>query len=202
RELPRWLKRVLPKSGLAGKGANVPDADDADNPDDEMLDTGWEENAALDEISFELRSGEGLGILGIGDARSTLLRILIGALPPTTGRIVVRGRIAPLLVRDLTRYARQEVGEDAIYLVARFMRWPKSLLRDRMDEIREFARLEELEHLATRKRDRVATLRLLLSAALHLDASVYALDGGIGDDPDFGVRVYDVVEQRKAEGAA
>jgi ABC-type polysaccharide/polyol phosphate transport system ATPase subunit len=202
RDLPRWVKRLLPKSGLAGKGANTQDFDDADNPDDEMLDTGWEENAALDEISFDLKGGEGLGVLGTGDARATLMRILIGALPPTTGHVVVRGRVAPLLVRDLTRYARQEVGQDAIHLVARFMHWPKALLRSRMGEIEEFARLEELDHLSTRKRERMETLRLLLSAALHLDASVYLLDQGIGDDPAFGLRCYDLVEQRKAEGAA
>jgi lipopolysaccharide transport system ATP-binding protein len=167
-----------------------------------MLEGSWEENAALDELSFDLRRGEGLGILGYGDARATLMRILIGALPPSTGRVVVRGRIAPLLVRDLTRYARQEVGKDAVYVVGRFMHWPKGLLRSRMDEIVEFARLDELDRLPRRKRERTETLRLLLSAALHLDASVYALDQGVGDDPDFGLRVFDVVEQRKAEGAA
>jgi ABC-2 type transport system ATP-binding protein len=204
-ELPRWLKRVLPKGGLAGKGARTRDMDDADNPDDEFgPDFSIEERDALQEISFDLHAGEGLGLLGSGSvagAHSVLQRILIGALPPTTGRVISRGRVAPLLRRDLMRYAGDEVGPDAVWLVARFLHWPRSVLRSRWDEITEFANLKELDGLGPAKFERLSTMRLLFSAALHMDASIYLVDQGIQDDPEFGVRCFDVLEQRKREGA-
>src|SRR5437667_10331088 len=70
-ELPQWLVRVLPKSGLAGSGAMGPDVDMEDSVDEELdLEVDEEEGPqALKEISFELRRGEGIGILGDQKAR-------------------------------------------------------------------------------------------------------------------------------------
>jgi teichoic acid transport system ATP-binding protein len=202
-EVPPWLARFLPKSGLAGKGAAARDFDDADNPEDEMADFEGEEPAALSEISFVVRRGEGMGLLGKdGGAVSTLMRILVGGLPPTAGRVVFRGRVAPLLRGDLMRYVRQESGKDAVFLVARYLHWPRSLLRARWQEIEAFARLEELENLSGRRRDLKTTTRLIFSAALHLDASIYVVDHGIQDDTEFGMRCVELLEERKREGAA
>ncbi len=203
-DVPRWLKKVLPKSGLAGKGAIGRDMDDADDPDDELVDGfGAEERAPLHELSFELRPGEGLGILGGGSEVGTLMRILIGGLPPTTGRIVVRGKIAHLLRSDMMRYVSKETGREAVMLIARYLHWPRSVLRARFDEILEFARLDELDKsLSAQKYRNLTNMRLLFSAALHMDAALYVLDHGIQDDYEFGLRCFDLIEQRKREGAA
>jgi ABC-type polysaccharide/polyol phosphate transport system ATPase subunit len=203
-EVPPWLKRVLPKSGLAGKGARGPDFDDADSPDDEFgAELEIEEREALHELSFDLRAGEGLGVLG-GDsgARTALMRILLGALPPTTGQILVRGRIAPVLRRELVRFCRVEVGRDAVMVVARMLHWPRQLIRSRWQEIEEFAAVEELRQTSTRKREVAETARLLLATALHIDGAVYLFDNITKDDPEFAVRCLEAIEQRKREGAA
>jgi lipopolysaccharide transport system ATP-binding protein len=203
-QVPAWLKRILPKSGLAGRRVSAgEDFDDSDDPDDELEDDFEDEaHGPLVELTFDVRAGEGVGIVGMdNDALSTLVRILSGALPPTTGRIVMRGRVAPLLRRDLIRLAPAELGLEAVMVVGRYLHWPLGLIRSRWDEIREFARLEELENMAPHKYEVFSTARLLFSAALHMDATIYLIDHQIQSDRAFTTRCVDLVEQRKAEGA-
>jgi homopolymeric O-antigen transport system ATP-binding protein len=204
-EIPGWLRRVLPKSGIAGQATldrdDLIDEEDEDALDDE--EEFEEEPLTLNEISFDVRGGEGVGIVGPNQqARRALLEILFGGIPPTAGRVLVRGLVAPLLRSDVIRYTGNEWGDDAVFLAARFLHWPRGLLRERWDEIREFAQLKELSGLGPGRYRQNATTRLLFSAALHMDASVYVLDHGIDFDPDFAFRCFDVIEQRQRDGAA
>jgi len=197
--LPRWLTRVLPKSGLAGHRGTAEDDmllddEDEDDDDEDYID---EEPATLHEISFQLRRGEGMGIVGEDRiAIGTIIRILIGGLPPTTGRVVVRGRVAPLSNRELRRLIGTGQARKSVNVIARYFHWPRSLIDSRWDEIVEFAAAHEVTN------PRFQTLRLAISAALHMDATVYVLDPSLSDDSDFGVRCLELVERRKAEGAA
>jgi ABC-type polysaccharide/polyol phosphate transport system ATPase subunit len=200
-ELPGWLQRILPKSGIAGQTTladdfqDDEDGDDAFDDDEEFTD----ENLTLGEISFDIEAGRGLGVVGPNQAaRRVLLQILMGAVPPTTGQVLVRGRIAPLLRNELTRYTGKESGKSAVFLAARFLHWPRDLLRERWDQILEFAALDELEQRGPNQ----VTLRLLCSAALHMDASVYLLDHGLESDPAFAMRCFELIEERQQEGAA
>jgi len=90
----------------------------------------------------------------------------------------------------------------AVSLVARFLHWPRPLLRARNDEIMAFARLEELERFEPRQIPKKSTLRLLYSAALHMDATVYVVDEGVPSDDEFAARVFDLLAQRQQGGAA
>jgi len=198
---PKWLLRILPKSGIAGQSVFAADVDDEDDDDDDEEVFGGQRT--LSEISFDIRAGEGLGILGPNeDACKVLLQILYGGIPPTSGRVLVRGRIAPLLRTDLVRYAGKESGEDAVFLAARFLHWPRELLRERWDDIVAFARLDELSDTNPQQYRNRSTMRLLLAAALHIDASVYILDHTLGNFPQFALRCIEEVEQRQRQGAA
>ncbi len=203
-QLPKWLGRILPKSGIAGQ-TTLPE-DDEDEDDENALDDDEEvsaERLALNEISFDVRAGEGVGIVGPDQAaRKVLLQILLGGVPPTTGRVLVRGRVAPLLRSDVIRYTGKEWGEGAVFLAARFLNWPRGLLRARWSEILDFARLDELEKLGGSQYQGHVTTRLLFASALHMDAGVYVLDHGIDFDPDFALRCFEVIERRQREGAA
>jgi lipopolysaccharide transport system ATP-binding protein len=198
--MPRWLARVLPKSGLAGRtGPELDDMlmddDDEDDDDDDYL---GEDAAALHQLSFELRRGEGMGIVGEDrQAISTLVRILIGGVPPSTGRVVVRGLVAPVTMGELRRLLGSEFDRRAVNVMARYFHWPRSLIDSRWAEIEEFAGLDEVAGKA-----KARTLRLAVSAALHMDATVYVLDPSLQDDKAFADRCLDLVAQRKAEGAA
>ena len=175
--------------------------DEDDDDDDEVEFLGGQRT--LDAISFEVRAGEGIGLLGPNqDAWQVLLQVLMGSVPPTTGRVVVRGRVAPLLVNDLMRYTAKEWGKDAVFLAARFLNWPRPLLRERWDEIVEFARLDELDGKTVAQSRKRTTSRLLLSSALHMDANVYLIDHTLGAFPAFAMHCLELVEQRQREGAA
>jgi len=175
------------------------DDDDGDDDDEEVL----EGQRTLSEISFDVKAGEGIGILGPNqEACRVLLQILFGGIPPTTGRVLVRGRVAPLLRTDLRRYAATAWGEDAVFLTARFLNWPRALLRERWDEIVAFAALDELSDKNPERYRSQSTMRLVLAAALHIDASVYILDNTLSSFPQFALRCLEVVEQRQREGAA
>src|SRR5919198_3148118 len=140
--LPRWLARILPKSGIAGQTTLADDFDDEEDPDDDEEEEAVELRSTLHEISFDVRAGEGVGIVGPNQsARKALLQIIFGGIPPTTGRVLVRGRVAPLLRSDVIRYTGKEWGESAVFLAARFLHWPRGLLRERWSEILKFARL-------------------------------------------------------------
>lgn len=199
---PKWLARFLPKSGIAGQTAlAADDYVDEDDDDDDEEDDGTQR--MLKEISFDVKAGEGIGILGPNqDACRVLLQILFGGIPPTRGRVLVRGHVAPLLRSDLRRYTRTQWGEDAVFLAARFLHWPRALLRERWDEILAFARLDELAGRSPDQYRNQSTTRLLLAAALHIDASVYLVDHTLGSLPQYALRCLELVEQRQREGAA
>ena len=208
-EPPRWLKRILPKSGIAGQLGPIADSgvgedDEEEDEEEEDADVGGR-GFALQEVSFEVRAGEGVAIAGADSAATLgLLRILTGALPPTTGRVFIRGRVAALVKQDLVKYFATASGHKALFIVCRFLHWPRSLLQARMDEIMKFARLEELEEIRKidpRAHRNKSTMRLLFSAALHMDANVYVVDEGIPSDDEFGARCFDLLEQRQSEGA-
>jgi ABC-type polysaccharide/polyol phosphate transport system ATPase subunit len=198
--VPRWLARVLPKSGLAGRtGQEVEDLlmDDEDEDEDEDDYLG-DEAAALHELSFEVRRGEGMGIAGYdGKAIATIVRILIGGVPPSTGRVLVRGLVAPITMSELRRLMGTESDRKAVNVMARYFHWPRRLIDSRWDEIEEFAALDEVANRA-----RYRTLRLGVSAALHMDATLYVVDHSLQDDVAFAARCLDLLAQRKAEGAA
>jgi ABC-type polysaccharide/polyol phosphate transport system ATPase subunit len=201
-ELPRWLARLLPKSGIAGQFGAVDTGIEEDEEEEDDEEEEFDLHSALSEVSFDVRTGQGLGLAGPDrTATMTLLRILTRAIPPSSGRIVARGRVASLAKQDLLRYIGFESGMDAVFLIARYLHWPRALLRARQKEILEFARLEELEGLAPRPYRNKTTMRLLFSAALHMDATVYVLDEGIPSDDHYGARCLDLLAERQHDGA-
>jgi ABC-type polysaccharide/polyol phosphate transport system ATPase subunit len=202
-EAPAWLKRVLPKSGLAGSlGPDRYVDEEEDNPDDDEDEFGDEVSSPLNELSFEVAAGQGVGIVGPAKkATLTLLRILSGSLPPTTGRVVARGRIAALSKAEMNKLFSNTYGEPVVFLACHFLGWPRSLIRSRWAEILEFARLEELEPLDPRQHRNKTKMRLLFSAALHMDASVYVVDQSLPSDASFAERCFDLLAQRQQEGA-
>src|ERR687890_422511 len=101
-------------------------------------DTIW----ALENISFELKVGEVLGIVGSnGAGKSTLLKILSRITSPTTGRARVYGRIGSLLEVG-TGFHPELTGRDNIYLNGAILGMPRADIKRRFDEIVAFAEVE------------------------------------------------------------
>src|ERR1700761_261739 len=98
---------------------------------------------ALDGVNFSVEAGEVLGIIGTnGAGKSTLLKILAGITTPTSGRVVARGRVAPLievgagLIADLT-------GRENVYLNGVILGMSVREIKRKFDEIVSFAELEQ-----------------------------------------------------------
>ena len=101
----------------------------------------------LDGVSFELERGEALGIMGRnGSGKSTLLKIVAGIYPPDGGEVRCRGAVTPLL--ELGVGWNPELDAiDNIYLLGTVMGMTLGEVRDSLDEILEFAQVEDFAHL-------------------------------------------------------
>jgi ABC-type polysaccharide/polyol phosphate transport system ATPase subunit len=194
---PGWLARILP---------GVHFSTEPDEEEDEVAEEPEEAtgpSSPLDELSFDIAAGEGVGLLGDGNSAELILRMLSGLSLPSTGRILVRGRVAPLMKGSSLNLSGQP-GRKALDVTATYLHWPRQLVRERWDEIVEFACLEELDGrlpAGSLELEMARTKRLILSTALHLDATVYAVGGTFaGSDVAMYERCCDLLEQRQREG--
>jgi ABC-type polysaccharide/polyol phosphate transport system ATPase subunit len=206
---PRWLARFLPGvqwSATAQRDDGMDDDPDED-ADDEMDDDPdvITRLSAIRETSFDLAAGSALGLVGPDTgARRALLWMIAGFVPPATGRILIRGHVAPIFNAAEINITRQ-TGKRAIKLAACFFNWPWKLIESRWDEIEEFARIHEITQWPEDSVEYEAhrTKRLLLSSIMHMDASVYLVGGNFyAIEPEFVARCHALLEQRLREGCA
>ncbi len=102
-----------------------------------------EEFWPLQEISFAVKPGESFGVIGPnGAGKSTLLKVIAGIIPPSVGRVVVRGRIAPLIELG-AGFDAYLTGRENIFLYGSLLGFPQKELEGRLDRIVRFAEMEE-----------------------------------------------------------
>ena len=156
---------------------------------------------ALSDVSFSVKQGEGLGIIGRnGAGKTTLFRILAGVTEATRGRFTVRGRVAPLI--DLNAGIRQELtGRENIYLNAAFLGMRRAEIRRRFDEIVNFAGLEDFINTPVKKYSSGMVVRLGFSVAAHLEPDILLIDEvlSVGDSA-FQRKCIDRIAKLRAQG--
>ena len=98
---------------------------------------------ALQDVSFELRRGEALGLIGKnGSGKSTLLRIIAGLIRPDQGEVMVNGRVAPLIALG-AGFNPILTGRENIYANMSILGLTKEEIDERFDEVVEFAEIGE-----------------------------------------------------------
>ena len=131
---------------------------------------------ALDNVSFEVKRGEVFGIIGLnGAGKSTLLKIVAGILKPTSGEVIRRGTIAPLIELG-AGFNGQLSGLENIYLNGLLLGYPKKFLQDKLDEIVEFSELGEFIHIPLKNYSSGMRARLGFSIATCVQPDLLIVD--------------------------
>lgn len=135
-----------------------------------------EEFWALKDVSFELKEGDRLGILGRnGAGKSTLLKILSRIIEPTSGQIKIRGKIASLLEVG-TGFHPELSGRENIFLNGAILGMSRVEIVRKFDEIVAFAEVEKFLDTPVKRYSSGMYTRLGFAIAAHLDPHILILD--------------------------
>ncbi|MBI1346195.1 ATP-binding cassette domain-containing protein [bacterium] len=131
---------------------------------------------ALNDVSFEVREGEVVGIIGHnGAGKSTLLKILSRITEATSGRIRVRGRVGSLLEVG-TGFHPELTGRENIYLNGAILGMSRAEVRRRFDEIVAFADVEQFLDTPVKRYSSGMYVRLGFAVAAHLEPEILIID--------------------------
>jgi lipopolysaccharide transport system ATP-binding protein len=158
---------------------------------------------ALRDISFNVRRGETLGIIGRnGSGKSTLLQILAGTLTPTAGELEVNGRVAALLELG-SGFNPEFSGRENVYLNGRILGLSQREIEERYDQIVEFADIGEFIEQPVMTYSSGMFVRLAFAVQAHIDASIIIIDEALAvGDVFFRKKCYARLEQLRDSGAA
>ena len=135
-----------------------------------------EEFWALKNVSFEVKEGEVLGIIGRnGAGKSTLLKILSRITEPTSGRVSIRGRVASLLEVG-TGFHPELSGRENIYLNGAILGMSRAEIRRKFDEIVAFAEVEKFLDTPVKRYSSGMYVRLAFGVAAHLEPEILIVD--------------------------
>jgi lipopolysaccharide transport system ATP-binding protein len=131
---------------------------------------------ALNNVSFQVKPGEVLGIIGRnGAGKSTLLKILSRITPPTSGQIRVRGRIASLLEVG-TGFHPDLTGRENIFLNGAILGMARVEIKRKLDEIVAFAEIEKFIDTPVKRYSSGMYVRLAFAVAAHLEPEILVVD--------------------------
>lgn len=131
---------------------------------------------ALEDVSFEVMPGDSIGIIGRnGAGKSTLLKILSKITPPTSGKIVCRGRIASLLEVG-TGFHPELTGRENVYMNGSILGMRKAEIDKHFDEIVDFSGVEKFLDTPLKRYSSGMQLRLAFAVAAHLEPEILIID--------------------------
>ncbi len=175
-----WLRQTPPSSSAPASGSEV---------------------VALSDLTFTIRPGETIGVIGSnGSGKSTLLKLIAGIAQPTEGRLRVGGRVAALL--ELGAGFHPDLnGIENIFLMGAILGLPRAEIRRRLPEIVAFADIGPFIHTPIKHYSTGMGVRLGFAVAAHLEPDVVLLDEVISvGDADFQIKSLDRIRRLSAQG--
>lgn len=131
---------------------------------------------ALNNVNFEIKKGDKVGIIGRnGAGKSTLLKVLSRITEPTAGKIHINGRIASLLEVG-TGFHPELTGRENIYLNGAILGMSRKEIKEKFDEIVEFAEVEKFLDTPVKRYSSGMYVRLAFSVAAHLEPEILIVD--------------------------
>lgn len=142
----------------------------------EVIDTKKGSFMALDDISFEVKKGERLGIIGgNGAGKSTTLKILSRVTAPTEGKVYINGRISSMLEVG-TGFHQELSGRENIYLNGAILGMSKEEVDSKINDIIEFSECAQFIDTPVKRYSSGMYVKLAFAVAAHLDSEIMIMD--------------------------
>lgn len=156
---------------------------------------------ALNDISFEIKKGETVGIIGKnGAGKSTLLKIITGVLTPTSGSVNVNGRIASLLELG-AGFNPEYTGMENIYFQGSLMGYTREEIGKKVDEIVLFADIGDFIHQPVKSYSSGMFTRLAFAVNINVDPDILIVDEALSvGDMNFQAKCMAAMDRIKQKG--
>ncbi len=136
----------------------------------------YDQFTALEDISFSVKRGEVVGIVGLnGSGKSTILKIISGILSPTEGTVTVDGTISPLIELG-AGFDFELTAKENIYLNGSVLGFDRKFISEKYDEILDFAELREFENIAIKNFSSGMIARLGFAVATLVKPDILIVD--------------------------
>lgn len=162
----------------------------------------FREFRALGDVSFQVRRGETVGIIGRnGSGKSTLLQIICGTLAPSSGSVTTRGRIAALLELG-AGFNLEFTGRENVYLNGTLLGLTREQVHARFDQITAFADIGEFIEQPVKSYSSGMFIRLAFAVAIHVEPDVLIVDEALSvGDEAFQRKCFARIERLRDSGA-
>ena len=156
---------------------------------------------ALSDISFDVKKGETVGIIGTnGSGKSTILKIITGVLSPTTGTAEVSGNISALLELG-AGFNSEYTGLENIYMNGTMMGFSREEMQRRMDDILRFADIGDFVNQPVKTYSSGMFVRLAFALAINVDPEILIVDEALSvGDVFFQAKCYRRMEEMMKNG--
>lgn len=163
----------------------------------------YQEKWALQDVSFDLPTGQTLGVIGRnGSGKSTLLQLLCGTLTPSHGHVACKGRIAALLELG-SGFNPEFSGLENIYLNASLLGLTQQETEEKLDAILAFADIGDYIHHPVKTYSSGMGVRLAFAVQANIDPDIFIVDEALAvGDELFQKKCYQRLESLKEKGAS
>jgi ABC-type polysaccharide/polyol phosphate transport system ATPase subunit len=155
---------------------------------------------ALDNLNFEIKRGEVVGIIGPnGSGKSTILKLIAGVMSPTAGKIFVHGQVSPLI--ELGAGMHPELtGRENIYLNGAILGLKRKEIEKNLQNIIDFSEISEFIDQPVKHYSSGMYMRLAFSIAIHVHPEILLIDEILAvGDTDFQAKCFKKMEEYKRD---
>lgn len=156
---------------------------------------------AIDSVSFSVKKGEVLGVIGLnGSGKTTLLRLISGIYQPDSGSIKINGKLSPLMQLGAGFQGDLDC-RDNIVINGLLLGMSKSEIEDKVDAILKFAELERFQGQKLKHLSSGMKARLAFATSIQINSEIFLIDEILSvGDKDFQKKSYDEILSLKKKG--
>jgi len=156
---------------------------------------------ALRDVSFDVKKGESLGIIGVnGSGKSTILKIITGVLTPTEGTVAADGKISALLELG-AGFNMDYTGIENVYMNGTMMGFSRKEMDEKLPDILEFADIGDFVHQPVKSYSSGMFVRLAFALAINVDPEILIVDEALSvGDVFFQAKCYRRMDELRKKG--